>query len=64
MLASKGIRYFLGHLTSSIFLWLLLVVLVFLVWYPTPLAHAEGVTVIFFNVTRCLVPAFDGSDQS
>lgn len=31
MLASKGIRYFLGHLTCSIFLGLLLVVLVFLV---------------------------------
>ncbi len=63
MLASKRIRYFLEHLTCSVF-WLLLVALVLLVWYPTPLAHAEGVTVIFFNVTRCLVPAFDGSDQS
>ena len=47
MLASKRIRYFLGHLTCSIFLGLLLVALVFLVWYPAPLAQAEGVTVIF-----------------
>lgn len=47
MLASKRIRYFLGHLTCSIFFGFLLVALVFLVWYPAPLAYAEGVTVIF-----------------
>jgi len=47
MLVSKRIRYFLGHLTCSILLGLLLLALVFLVWYPAPLAHAEGVTAIF-----------------
>ncbi len=48
MLVSKRIRYFLGHLICSIVVGLLLLALVFLVWYPAPLASAEGVTAIVF----------------
>lgn len=47
MQVSKRIRYFLGHLSCSILVGLLLVALVFLVWYPAPMAHAEGVATIF-----------------
>lgn len=43
---SKRIKYFIGHLICSVVAGLLLLTLVFLVWYPTPLAFAEGVTVI------------------
>lgn len=44
------IRAFLIHLTGSFCLGLLAVALVFLVWYPTPLHHAVGVTAIFLIV--------------
>lgn len=47
MLISKRIRYFLGHFACSIGVGLLLVGLVFLVWYPAPLASAAGVAAIF-----------------
>lgn len=47
MFSSKRIRYFLLHLACSVILGLILVALVFLVWYPAPLASAEGVTTIF-----------------
>lgn len=43
-------RAFLIHLAASASLGLLVVTLVFLVWYPTPLHHATGVTAIFFIV--------------
>lgn len=47
MLFSKRIRYFLLHLACSLLVGLALIALVFLVWYPAPLASAEGVTTIF-----------------
>ena len=47
MMISKKFRYFLGHLACSIMVGLFLVGMVFFVWYPAPLAHAEGVTAIF-----------------
>ena len=47
MTVSKRIKYFLGHLGCSVLVATLLMGLVFLVWYPSPLAHAEGVTKIF-----------------
>ncbi|WP_180093067.1 MULTISPECIES: TfpX/TfpZ family type IV pilin accessory protein [unclassified Acinetobacter] len=47
MTLSKRIRYFLGHFSCSIGVGLTLLALVFLVWYPAPLAKAEGVTHIF-----------------
>jgi len=47
MLFSKRLRYFFLHLTCSLLVGLALLALVFLVWYPAPLASAEGVTTIF-----------------
>lgn len=47
MIVSKRIRFFLGHLSCSLFIALLMIGLVFFVWYPAPLATAEGVTHIF-----------------
>lgn len=47
MTLSKRIRYFLGHFSCSMGVGLILLALVFLVWYPAPLAKAEGVTHIF-----------------
>ena len=44
---SKRIRYFLGHLSISVIIALVIIGLVFFVWYPTPLAKAVGVTHIF-----------------
>jgi hypothetical protein len=44
---TKRTRFFLGHLTASIFIGLILITLVFGFWYPTPFAAAEGVTNIF-----------------
>lgn len=44
---SKRIRFFLGHLSSSVLVALIILSLVFFVWYPAPFAHAEGVTHIF-----------------
>ena len=44
---SKRIKFFIGHLSVSLILALLVVGLVFFVWYPAPLAKAVGVTHIF-----------------
>lgn len=44
---SKRLKFFFGHLSSSICVALIIVSLVFFVWYPTPLATAVGVTHIF-----------------
>jgi hypothetical protein len=41
------IKFFLSHLSISIFIALLVMGLVFFVWYPLPLAKAVGVTHIF-----------------
>ncbi|WP_180116017.1 TfpX/TfpZ family type IV pilin accessory protein [Acinetobacter sp. YH12140] len=47
MKLSKRIRYFFVHLACSLLVGVALLTLVFLVWYPAPLASAEGVTTIF-----------------
>jgi len=44
---SKRLKFFLSHLIISVFIALLVLVLVFFVWYPSPLATAVGVTQIF-----------------
>ncbi|MCJ8146100.1 type IV pilin accessory protein [Acinetobacter sp. A3.8] len=44
---SKRLKFFLGHLSVSIAIALLVVGLVFLIWYPTPLGKALGVTQLF-----------------
>lgn len=44
---SKRQKFFLSHLTISFLIALLVMGLVFVVWYPTPLATAVGVTHIF-----------------
>lgn len=44
---SKRIQFFLGHLAISCLIALVFVLIVFLVWYPPPLAKAVGVTSIF-----------------
>ena len=44
---SKRLKFFLGHLSASISIALLIIGLVFFVWYPAPLAQAVGVTHIF-----------------
>lgn len=44
---SKRLKFFLSHLTISCVIALCTVVLVFFVWYPSPLAQAVGVTHIF-----------------
>lgn len=44
---SKQLKFFLIHLGVSICLALMVISLVFLVWYPAPLAKAVGVTHIF-----------------
>lgn len=44
---SKRIRYFFVHLACSLLVGVALLALVFFVWYPAPLASAEGVTRIF-----------------
>lgn len=44
---SKRLRFFLRHLFASIIIALLVIILVFLIWYPAPLATAVGVTQIF-----------------
>lgn len=50
MIVSKKIMFFLGHLSCSIVIALIIIGLVFFVWYPAPLAHAEGVTHIFLII--------------
>lgn len=44
---SKRFKFFLSHLAISFFIALIVVGVVFFIWYPTPLAHAVGVTHIF-----------------
>ena len=44
---SKSIKFFLSHLSISLFIAILVMGLVFFVWYPVPLASAVGVTHIF-----------------
>jgi len=46
-LNSKRAKFFLGHLLISAFIASLVLLVVFKVWYPTPLAEAVGVTKIF-----------------
>lgn len=44
---SKRLKFFLGHLTLSSLIALIVIGIVFCVWYPLPLAQAVGVTHIF-----------------
>ncbi|MCA4814610.1 TfpX/TfpZ family type IV pilin accessory protein [Acinetobacter towneri] len=44
---SKRLKFFLSHLSISFLIALLVIGLVFLIWYPSPLATAVGVTHIF-----------------
>lgn len=44
---SKRIIFFINHLAISFIIALFLIILVFLIWYPSPLAKAVGVTQIF-----------------
>lgn len=44
---SKRVKFFASHLSLSILVALIIISLVFLVWYPSPLAQAVGVTHIF-----------------
>ena len=46
-LNSKRTKFFLGHLLISAFIASLALLVVFKLWYPTPLAEAVGVTKIF-----------------
>lgn len=47
---SKRLKFFLSHLTISLIILLCVIVLVFFVWYPSPLAQAVGVTHIFLMI--------------
>ena len=44
---TKRFKFFLNHLFISFLIALLVIVLVFFIWYPSPLAIAVGVTYIF-----------------
>ena len=44
---SKRIKFFLGHLSISLMIALISIIVVFYVWYPAPLAKANGVSHIF-----------------
>ncbi|QZM11791.1 hypothetical protein ABVS_1092 [Acinetobacter lwoffii] len=44
---SKRLKFFLSHLCISWLIALLVIGLVFFIWYPSPLAEAVGVTLIF-----------------
>lgn len=44
---SKRLKFFLGHLSISFLVALLVIGFMFFVWYPSPLATAVGVTHIF-----------------
>lgn len=41
---SKRIKFFLSHLSISIFIGIVVIGVIFFVWYPAPLAKAVGVT--------------------
>ncbi|MEG2299423.1 MAG: TfpX/TfpZ family type IV pilin accessory protein [Acinetobacter sp.] len=43
----KRLKFFLSHLLISLFIAVFIVIWVFFIWYPTPLAKAIGVTHIF-----------------
>lgn len=47
MKISSRIKFFLGHLSVSMVIALIIIGVVFFIWYPAPLAYAEGVTKIF-----------------
>lgn len=47
MTINKRIRFFIGHFTLSLLIAFLALLLVFIFWYPSPLASAVGVTHIF-----------------
>ena len=47
---SKRLKFFLSHLSISLLIALFVVVLVFFIWYPAPLAIAVGVTHIFLII--------------
>ncbi|MEG0771590.1 MAG: type IV pilin accessory protein, partial [Clostridia bacterium] len=44
---TSRINFFLGHLFISVLIALITIYVVFLLWYPSPLAQAVGVTHIF-----------------
>lgn len=44
---SKRLKFFIGHLACSFIIALIVIGIVFFVWFPSPLAYAEGVTKIF-----------------
>lgn len=44
---SKRIKFFLSHLIISLLIALIIVGVVFLIWYPTPLGKAVGLTEVF-----------------
>ena len=44
---SKRLKFFLDHITISVLIALIVVCIVFLLWYPAPLAKATGVTQLF-----------------
>ena len=44
---SKRLKFFLSHLLISAFIASLIVILIFFIWYPSPLTKAVGVTQIF-----------------
>lgn len=46
-LITNRLKFFLGHLSISLLIALLVIGLIFFIWYPTPLAKAVGVTQIF-----------------
>lgn len=47
MTINNRIRFFIGHFTLSLLIALLALLLVFMFWYPSPLAQAVGVTHLF-----------------
>lgn len=47
---SKRLKFFFSHLSISLMIALFVVVLVFFIWYPVPLATAVGVTHIFLII--------------
>lgn len=47
---SKRLKFFLGHLSISILIALVFILVFFFVWYPSPLTKAVGVTHIFLMV--------------
>lgn len=47
MTINNRIRFFIGHFTLSLLIAFLALLLVFIFWYPSPLAQAVGVTHLF-----------------